>query len=396
MANSARLENLRSLFQKHLNLPASDRMVVDYLVATVVANSLPQTTDPLWGWLIGPPSSGKNELLRAFRPHPSTVFISSLTENALISGHKDKDLPDEDPSLLPHIIGKTLVCPDFTAIVECGEATVNKILGDMRVLYGDEPQMKASGTAGQRRYQGKFGVIFGVTPTIDTILTRHQQLGARLVGFRIEKDAAHRPVERRLQMLRHVHQAMQTKHQWRKTLARAVSECLDAGIWFGQKQGFIPLPPQYETQLLMLGDCVARLRSAPIHGMVTAPETGSRITQQLIYLGQGRILADERTEWRWDDWLFLVRVAKDTLPRHVLDILRILLPREGNQDLPAVPVQEVCMRTCLPATLVTAIARQYRYLGLMTPDSGRRHLRLTPTCIDELTQAGLLYGQVPL
>ena len=387
------LSVIRATYQRCLKLPYDDRLAPDFLVAALTANQLRMTTDPIWCWFVGPPGSGKNEMLRPYQGSPYAHYESSLTVNAIMSGHKDKDDPSNDPSLLPLRDGKTLIFEDFASLIEMGEHAVNKILGDFRVLYGDEAHSKSSGTAGRREYKSKFGIIFGVTPILDTILSRHQQLGERFISFRIARDAMERSFKRRMQDLRHVRASMLNKAEWRASIAKVAQEGMKTILEFANKAAFIEIPNKVEDQILAMGDCVARLRSAPVRGIPSVPEPGNRISQQLIYLGQGRILADLRDTWSYSDTQFVRRVALDTLPRHVVTIIRELSPGDNSFVGSRVPFQDIVQKTHLASSLLASTIRQYQFVGAVTEDSGRQIVQLSNDQVYQLRRAGLLHGE---
>ncbi len=81
-----------------LSIPPEDEDMIDVILAVYVSNRIPG--DPLWLMLIDAPGGGKTELLRAFRHRPDAYFLSSLTEKTLVSGFRDPQQPQRDPSLL--------------------------------------------------------------------------------------------------------------------------------------------------------------------------------------------------------------------------------------------------------------------------------------------------------
>ena len=70
-------------------------------------------------------------LLQALAESENTVYQSSLGAKTLISGWKTPD--DSDPSLLPRLIGKTLVLKDYTELMSYWDSG---ILGPSEPLSG--------------------------------------------------------------------------------------------------------------------------------------------------------------------------------------------------------------------------------------------------------------------
>src|SRR5947209_11501842 len=75
-------------FQRWLYLPDPSPLYV--VLATVAANQAPG--DPVWLLLVGPPGSGKTELLVPLGLLPDVHSAATLTEASLLSGtpHRDR------------------------------------------------------------------------------------------------------------------------------------------------------------------------------------------------------------------------------------------------------------------------------------------------------------------
>ena len=76
------LASVVDLFQRTMWLP--DPGVVHLVLGTVAANRLPG--DPLWLLLVGPPSSGKTEILGSLCELAEVHPVSTFTEAGLLSG----------------------------------------------------------------------------------------------------------------------------------------------------------------------------------------------------------------------------------------------------------------------------------------------------------------------
>jgi hypothetical protein len=400
------LQQVQDLYADKLRLSLDDRPVADFLLATLVANQMKSVSDPLWCWFIGPPGSGKNEGMRVYTGHPTTHFLTTLTPNALMSGHHDDEDPDRDPSLLPALNGKTLFIEETASLIEGGEGSLNKIMGDLRNMYGDEQQSKASGSAGIRTYDSRFGIILGATPVIDSILTQHQQLGARMVAFRIMKSASRWDLATRLRHLRHVQEASLSKKVWREVLKTGTQAAYDQVLatFTGKPEAeHVTIDEGTMGQLLQLADLVARLRTVPIAGMAAEPEPGTRLIQQFLTLGRARALCDLRSEWLPDDTQFILRVAADTLPRWVVELLCLLAPpsdavadRRPRLDYNASVLPRI---SAVEPAMLGLYCRQYRSIGILTKDSyrtddsGHNTIQLAEESLDQLYHSGLLFGE---
>lgn len=82
----------------HQWLIIEDDSYIDVIFGAICANQL--DTKPIWLYVIGPPSSGKTEVLRACEGHSLIYPLSTLTSHTLVSG-KVLEPGEPDPSLLP-------------------------------------------------------------------------------------------------------------------------------------------------------------------------------------------------------------------------------------------------------------------------------------------------------
>ena len=394
------LQDMKQLYQRLLHLSPDDQMLPDYLMSVFVGNQVPVFADPIWCWLIGPAGSGKNESMMPFNGHPTVEFISELTENALMSGYVDDDDKTYDPSLLPHLDGKTMVVEDTANMFTMRPASLDKLMGALRNLYGGEEQTKHSGAAGARSYQARFGVLFGATPAADNLVVKHAELGERFIAFRIGRHTARQPDTVSDTKLALVHEGMYKKTGWRKELHEGAQGCYNRVLTSMAKGTYsVDILPSFRTQLYALADFLAKLRTVPVGGYRTDPETGNRLIQQFVTLGSARALADERTTWSVEDTWFILRTANDTLPRWVVEFLCLLAPMvdEDQNPRPQVSYSKVLhYMTAMSPEILKAYVNEYKYLGFLTPESNTgygSHLQLTERALNRLKVSGLLFGE---
>jgi len=169
------LHNIEKAVKKWLILDSTD--IVRVLLGTVVANKL--KGDPVWLFVIAPPSSAKTELIRALDEIPETHPLSDLTAQTLISGMKGPDR-----SLLPKLNNKILTLKDFTTVLTMNRDTRQAILSQLREI-ADGSYVKSWGTGKELKWRGKVGFIAGVTQVIDTHYAVYQVLGERFVQYRL-------------------------------------------------------------------------------------------------------------------------------------------------------------------------------------------------------------------
>src|SRR3990172_566831 len=170
-----RYRNLGDFYRRTFR--TDDTAPVDVCLATVATGAT--EGDALWVYVVGAPSSGKTEILRAFREpkNETTYYLSSLSPNSLVSGLKD------GKHLLPELDGKTLIIKDFTMTLEMHRENRDALFGALRDAY-DGSYSKAFGSVGTVGFDSHFNLIAAVTNAIDSYYTVQSILGQRFLVVR--------------------------------------------------------------------------------------------------------------------------------------------------------------------------------------------------------------------
>ena len=92
-----------------------DMIPSDVIMATALAVMFPG--DPVWLLVVGPPGSGKTELVRAFPEGPHATAIDSMTKYSLVSGLKVSG-KEETFGMIENLDGKVLLIKDLTVMLE--------------------------------------------------------------------------------------------------------------------------------------------------------------------------------------------------------------------------------------------------------------------------------------
>ena len=170
------LKEMLAVFSRRLRIADPDFLVI--LVGAILAHRL--GGDPVWLLIVAPPGGTKTEALRALFGHRSIFPLSDLTARTFASG---LDTDRGDPSLLSRLGEQILVLKDLTTVLEMTREERQAILAQLREIY-DGRFDKAWGTGQEIHWEGRLGLIAGVTPVID----RHQAvlatLGERFVYLR--------------------------------------------------------------------------------------------------------------------------------------------------------------------------------------------------------------------
>lgn len=367
-------EALVSTFQQWLHMShGEDPMAVVF--GTLFANQF--EGDPIWLFLVAPPGGSKSEYLMAVGESEMCHQVSSLTPHALVSGMNFAG--QGDPSLMPQLDGKVLIIKDFTVTLSQHPSVRDEIFGQLRDAY-DGHYEKAFGNGVVRSYDSKFGIVAGVTPSIDEYASLHQGLGERFLKFRMERHIG--PVDEEARIIRALRNNNH-EHGMRRALQAAATAYLD-----GVKRSFKTAPrlsPSVETRMVKLAMFTARLRGI-VHrdirdrDVVTSKatfEVGTRLAKQLSKLAQGIAVYFGARTVNDRCMRLAVQVALSSIPDKVEEIVRVLyLNREramGSKD-----ITDSADRLTFPTVFRTL--EDLRLLGLIdkVSTSKRKHLwRLT-------------------
>ena len=173
---------LHSVFHKWLKLETCD--LLDITMGVLWSLYLPG--NPLWLFIIAPPSGSKSETLMPVSAWHRCHAISNMTPQSLCSGFQMSG--GADPSLLSALNGKrsVVVVKDLTPLLQGGQETRDEVFGILRDAY-DGSLVKVFGNGLKREYNDlHFIVLAGVTPAVDSL--NNTSMGERFLKFRADKD----------------------------------------------------------------------------------------------------------------------------------------------------------------------------------------------------------------
>ena len=219
-----------------------------------------------------------------FADSPRCVFQSTLTPHNLISGYKMED-PAQDPSLIPRLIGNTLVLKDWTEIMSMPGIVQDDLYGVLRGAYDGRAE-KTFGNGIERVYSPcHFSILAGVTPAIHS--HSRSTLGERFLKLTFIRPGSHDPSVHILAALTGA-----TTFFTKETRLRSVAyEFLDTVI-----EGQPEVPMEYVHRLANLAQVIAELRAGVERShqgdLCYRPqaEVGTRLAKQLHKLMQGLAL----------------------------------------------------------------------------------------------------------
>ena len=172
-------------YREHIHL--SEEMEDALAVMFATCFSIRDEQIPLWMFLVGPSGSGKTLLLQSIGNTHWTHFEGTLGPRTLVSGAK----AEFDPSLLPSLIGRTLVVEDYTQTLTASSTDLDKLLGTLRMVYNGRYEV-SYGNGVQRVYPDPssnfktcyFSMLCGVTHAIK----KHEkaEYGERWLRFELK------------------------------------------------------------------------------------------------------------------------------------------------------------------------------------------------------------------
>jgi hypothetical protein len=308
------LPDVIEAFCKQLWMP--DSGMVEIVLGTVAANRLPG--DPVWTWLVGPPSSGKSETLASIARLPEVHRVSVFTEAGLLSGSPG----DKGTGGLLFEIGEQglLVFNDLSVLLGEHGSTRPRIFGLMRELFDGELIRQVGTEGGQRlRWKGKIGLLGAVTEAVDVLDIG--LMGERIAYYRLPSiDVAE---ERRTGLF--ALENVGHQQEMRATIAETVEHffvdlVLPAEIALPAVAG--------QDRLVDLATIGTRCRSPVVRDsyrreidLVPQPERVPRLLSQLAQLRAGFLAIGVGHD---ESWRLLAKVALDGMTggrRRVLDTL---------------------------------------------------------------------------
>jgi hypothetical protein len=279
------------------------------MLGTVAANYIPG--DPVWLMLVGPPSSGKTELLNSLGKLRDVHTAGPLTEAGLLSGSPKREVTSNATGGLLKQIGKFgfLVMKDFTSILSMHRERQAAVLAAFREIY-DGKWTRPLGTDGGRslKWSGKLAVLAGVTQAIDSHHAVMATMGERFVFCRLPVTNGEAQAE---MALAHASQSVEMRDELSGAVANLFQHLRIAD----------PLPSLSDTRrgrLIGLASLAARLRSAVERDprsreieLVHDPESPNRLALvfRKLLAGLEAIGVSEH-----DTWTVLRSLALDSAP----------------------------------------------------------------------------------
>lgn len=345
-------------YKKWLHL--RDEEIINVMFGTVIANRL--AGDPVWMFLVAPPSGSKTEMLMSLTDALNIYTATSLTPHALVSGASFGN--GADPSLIPKLNGKVLVIKDFTTILNMPVVFREEVFGILRDAYDGRTE-KIFGNGITRNYESKFGVLAGVTPAIDLLAHDQTALGERFLKCRFKNNGG----EAEIAMIRKAISNINKENEMRAYINEIGKNTINYDF-----ENHVPtIPEPIIEKTISLARLVALMRGAVIRERYTGdvilkptPEVGTRLTKQFIKLGMGVAMFKRQDSLTDADFNTMKRVALDTIPERIHDLVFRLVRSKKRESF---NLEECSNATNLPNATCSKILQDLTMLNAIKKDA---------------------------
>jgi putative DNA primase/helicase len=329
-----------------------DPGAVEVALAAIVANYAPG--DPVWPLLVGPPGCGKSEIVSALRTAPAVWSLSSLTPQTLLSGFERKGKDKGMPASMLLQIGTfgILAFKDLTTVLSMHHEARSQIISQLREV-ADGRTEKSFGNGLRLEWEGKLGLVAGVTPIIDEQHAFLAVMGERFVLYRMPEVSRPEIARRSL-----------TRRGREQELREHIVTLVATFLAQFRNVGRLELPERFTEPIITLSDIVTRARSGVARDRQTRdilylpePEVPTRFAKQIAQLMAAaiRIGVSEAEAWR-----LARKVGWDSVPAVRSAVIHLLARQEGAP----LKLADLETKTGLPKTTVTRVVEDLVVLGL--------------------------------
>jgi hypothetical protein len=312
------LNDALAIFKKWLHLDDDAPIIVT--AAAVIANLA--AGDPVWLLLVGPPSSGKTEIVSSLVPLPYIVPAATITEAALLSGTAKRERAADATGGLLRQIGDfgILLCKDFTSVLSQNHDTAKRAMAAMREVH-DGVWDRPVGVDGARvlHWAGKCGFVAGVTPSYDRYSSVVNALGDRYLLLRMREID---PDKQARAALGQNGREKQMHAELSAAMTGLITDADPAAV-------LTPLDDTALDKLAKLSIYGARARTGVERNgytkdleVIPQPEGPARLAKSLRQLYGGLVALGIDSATRWD---ILTRIAVDCAPAIRIPLIQALL-----------------------------------------------------------------------
>ena len=356
-----------------------DRQAARIILGTAFAHYIPNT-NPIWMFVVGPPSSGKTAITvtalsglqgmfgegnswgrktageidektgmptkrnKAEKDNEAVEILSTINTNTFLSHQIGVD----DPGLLEQICGTEsykdkdgetkrrtkalyekngtrklvtgnalVLIPDFTVMASMRREVRGEIMGQLRRIYDGQFEKKV-GTRVTKIWTGKLSLLAATTPVIDKYTSIDSALGERFIQLNWRSNSTPGRGKFAIDMLLKKQQGFKVKGPMQKLIQQLFAEA-------EPKLLMLDIDHPVMDRLAALSELIAEGRTSVFGQMVdnkfvvsetSMPEDVYRIIQQFYCLLSGLCAVQCRDEPNEQDIQDVLRVGIETLPTY--------------------------------------------------------------------------------
>ena len=305
------LQNVIKVFSEFVSWPEYD--IIPIVLGTCIANL--GDGDAVFLLLVGPPSSGKTELIRGFYGLPGFYELSKVTEHTFISGFIEKGKKKgSDNSLLVRLTKdnkRVVMIKDLTTLLTMNPNVRTGVFSQLREI-ADGYCSTPFGTGEDVRWKGKLGFIAGVTGAIDESFSMRQSLGERFLQVKIGRINQQKAAEKAA-----MYSGME--EAFRDSINKEIGAFMEAVDT--EAIPLIETEPEAEEKICSAARFLSMARTGVSRDRMTKillalPETegSARIIRQLTHMGRGICLCFDKSAINQEIYKFIRRVVRDSIP----------------------------------------------------------------------------------
>ncbi len=276
---NTRFGHLLDCYRQLLHLPNPTPVLA--VLGTVAANRL--AGDPVWVMLVGPPSSGKTEIVDSLRLLPEGAAVSTLTKASLLSAQAGGSgglllTKFRDGSGL-------LLVKDFTSLLS--DVGASEIIALLREVFDGHVERYVGNQDAPLAWAGKIGLVGAVTEEIESHRTAIAVMGERFVYVPMPDNS---PEDRAAVVAMAIANTRRAR-TLRDELAANVSAFFAE---LGDPQLAAELSGEEQSWVADAADFASRARSPVLRdgrsreiSLVPEPEVGARLAVELSQLARG-------------------------------------------------------------------------------------------------------------
>jgi hypothetical protein len=295
-----------------------DNNLVRVVCASIIANRMEM--QPVWLFLVAPPSGSKSEIINCLTGLDFIYPISTITVNSFLSGQAREG---KETSLLLRLKGNSgiFAFKDFTTILSMNQDARREIMSQLREIYDGEFS-KSTGSGHNPKWKGKVGAIAGVTGVVHEVMQEFNVMGGRFIQYEIiqpnRKKATMRAIKNRGKM-----------KEYRSHLKKCFQEYLNHVI-DNLNEEEIQIDDKTMEEFIEIANFAALARSAVTKDFRTGrikfvpqEEMPMRIAEQLTAIASA-LIAMRKSEEGTDHTNELTETEKNLIYKIGLDTIPIM------------------------------------------------------------------------